>query len=148
MRSSLLKHNWRNLIRYGVFFVAAFLLSNFLVSTFMIKNTLKAISDCSNIPNDSVAYALCMHKAVEVALSDHSTADVMTYISSPEAGPKTEGTCHPIGHIVGEITFHTSANLEQALRRCNNSCRSACTHGAIGAGVVHLDVIISFVLLK
>ena len=88
--------------------------------------------------NDKVLNAetgRCIKEHVDALLSATSTASLMEYLTSSEASPAVQNNCHAIGHIVGSETYKKYGDITQALAHCVSNCRSACTHGVIGAAV-------------
>ncbi len=85
---------------------------------------------------DDHADPQCLRAAVEALLARYSAVDVMDYVTASTSPVNVTNQCHPIGHIVGELTYKKTGSIEQALSLCSPTCRSACTHGAIGAGIL------------
>lgn len=106
-------------------------------NAFAWGNSLDAISACSSTEaDDNATYTRCLRSTIGKLLTNHSTKELMSYISSETTPINVLGNCHSIGHIIGELTFKKYGSLETALSQCNSNCRSSCTHGAIGAGVL------------
>lgn len=61
----------------------------------------------------------------------------MTYVSATTSATVLQVNCHAIGHVIGEKSYRNFGTIEAALAQCNSSCRNACTHGVIGAGVMN-----------
>lgn len=87
------------------------------------------------VGTDHVATARCLNADVEQLLSRYSAAEIMDYVSASTTPTNILYDCHPIGHILGGAVYKKYGSIESALAQCSNACRSACTHGVIGAGV-------------
>ena len=92
------------------------------------------LSSCF-VGSDPSATATCLDFAVTQLLGSYSAAEIMRYVSASTTPASILYDCHAIGHIVGSTVYETYGSIEAALAQCSNACRSACTHGAIGAGV-------------
>ena len=114
--------------------VAAFLYG----SLFAERNTLAldAIDACFLGSRAPTSTAACLERTVDRLLVSYSTADLMRYVNATTTSQDVVLRCHPIGHIVGEQTYYKFKDVESTLSACTSDCRSACTHGAIGAAVL------------
>jgi hypothetical protein len=96
--------------------------------------TLPDLASCL-VGTDPAATAKCLDADVKQLLSRYSAAEIMDYVSASTTPTDILYICHPIGHIVGGAVYRKYGSIEAALAQCNSACRSACTHGVIGAGV-------------
>lgn len=78
----------------------------------------------------------CIPKTTAKLLATYSAAELLDYITATTSPIVLQDQCHPIGHTIGEITYEKTNSIEDALAACRANCRNACTHGAIGAGVL------------
>lgn len=84
---------------------------------------------------DPTATAKCLNADMELLLSRYSAAEIMAYVSASTTPTNVLYDCHPIGHVLGGAVYKKFGSIESALAQCTNACRSACTHGVIGAGI-------------
>lgn len=95
-----------------------------------------SIAKCFTTSAASTSPSLCLHSTVQILLSTYSPAELMVYITATSTPASIRFNCHATGHVIGELTYKKDGSLERALEQCTNNCRSACTHGAIGAGTL------------
>lgn len=98
--------------------------------------TPNSLVGCFATSTDPTFASSCLHKTVGTLLSQMSPRQLQTYTVSSTSPITIRNECHSIGHIIGEETFKRLPSLEAALSLCSNDCRSACVHGAVGAGVL------------
>lgn len=117
------------------FFCGAYLVSSWVVTAYVSAQA----SDMNSLAiclNDTENRLNCLRSTVSELLTDHTTQAVMEFISASSTNSTIAENCHAVGHIVGQTTYQNSGSIEGALALCSNDCRSACTHGVIGAGVM------------
>lgn len=95
-----------------------------------------ALARCLAKPDKTSATGECLHTAVSGLLSVMSARTLLAYTDATTSPIEVLRNCHAVGHIIGEETFKRSDTLEAALSSCSTACRSACLHGALGAGVL------------
>jgi hypothetical protein len=98
--------------------------------------TLSALGGCFSQANDATFKPRCLDNVITILLKDHSTAELMSYITATTSAPLLQSQCHPVGHMIGELTYEKYGSMEAALAQCRNNCRFSCVHGVIGAGVL------------
>jgi hypothetical protein len=93
-----------------------------------------ALANCFGDEVSATSTGRCIQSRVQVLLAATSTASLLRYLISEEAAQVVQYNCHAIGHIIGEETYNAYSDMSAALSQCTSDCRSACTHGVIGAG--------------
>lgn len=78
----------------------------------------------------------CLRTAVASLLDQYTPDEILRYVTGPDTSEAVRNRCHPIGHMIGTAAYERLGSVEAALPQCNNLCRSACTHGVIGAGML------------
>jgi hypothetical protein len=95
-----------------------------------------ALAACFVGAQESTATARCLEKTLEHLLNALDVPKVLAAIAATSSPAIVQDQCHPIGHIIGEMAYKKYGSVEEALSKCTSTCRSACTHGVIGAGVL------------
>lgn len=131
------------IVQSPILLIALFLVVLTLISTSLwtysvnrSENSLDALSLCFVPSTDTTLTAQCLRNTVQNLLTQYSARDLMDYATATTSPSAVRIQCHPIGHVVGELIYKKYGSLEGALTQCNSNCRSACVHGAIGAGVL------------
>ena len=137
MQSMLERIPYIGIFIFIVLFLASYAVArNTLVPRISGTISVDTIASCMKKGTyEDVPAPECLREVVGTLLATHSTRELMSYIVASSSPAIVTDNCHPIGHIIGEQTFKEVGTLEGALSLCPNSCRSACTHGALGAGV-------------
>ena len=78
----------------------------------------------------------CLKRTVHTLSGVFSTKELLAYTIETTSPETIVNDCHEIGHIIGEETYRNSSSLENALAKCSNACRGACTHGVVGEAVI------------
>lgn len=101
--------------------------------------SLSDITACYELHDTAPVFA-CVRSHVERLLETHTATELLRYVTSADTMAAMSNVpryqCHPIGHIIGELVYRKYGTIEESLNQCSSSCRSACTHGVMGAGVL------------
>ena len=100
------------------------------------KPQLSLLSTCLATTTDPTFASTCLNKTVPLLLTTYSVSELEDYTVASTTDQQILTNCHPIGHIIGEQTYKKYGSIEEALAQCSSVCRSACTHGVIGAAVL------------
>jgi hypothetical protein len=118
----------------GAYFLAAGTLRVYAI--YHPAASLSSIASCFARSSDPNFTSDCLDTTIQNLLKTHTTQELMNYVVASTTPSVVVNDCHPIGHVVGEMTYKKYGSMEQALSQCSNNCRSACTHGVIGEGVL------------
>ncbi|HUO50658.1 MAG TPA: hypothetical protein VMU25_03820 [Candidatus Paceibacterota bacterium] len=95
------------------------------------------LASCVSGATDNTQIISCSREKIAGLLTQYSTAELMTNISTGTL-PAFFNGCHQVSHLVGEETYKKAGNLENALAQCTNACSFGCIHGAVGAAVADI----------
>ena len=94
------------------------------------------LAACLEPDVDPTYASSCLRSTIENLLSYLPTKDVQAYTVATTSPESVRNNCHQIGHIIGAETYKQFKQLDLALSQCSSACTFACTHGAVGAGVM------------
>ncbi len=98
---------------------------------------LSSLETCFATSTDPTYASTCLHSTIGALLKQYTEAQIMDYTEATSSAYEVRFYCHPIGHVLGAESFKRTNSIEASLDRCSisASCRFACAHGVIGAGV-------------
>lgn len=91
--------------------------------------------DCIEYEYNRFSYE-CMRRGLRLVIHPHVLQPVMEYLDElflqSDERLQMAGiyTCHPLGHIVGEIAIEQGMVFADVVRTCDRRCDFGCTHGA------------------
>ena len=121
-----------------LFFACAYALSSPIAQLYKNITSVQPeqIATCFAPSKDPGFASSCLHTTIAALLSEYPTKTVQAYTVATTTADVVRNNCHAIGHIIGEETYKKVGSVESALSECASTCQSACTHGALGAGVL------------
>ena len=91
--------------------------------------TIASLRECIQDPDTVVG---CSTKLIDTLLTQLNTEETMAVLNE-SVDPFS---CHTLGHIVGQQTYHNTGNLEDAISLCSVACDNSCLHGAVSQSIV------------
>src|SRR5262249_38891516 len=72
------------------------------------------------------------------SLLEGRTPEELMLEASTSTVPAKFGSCHSVGHIIGDETYKKYRDVEGSMVRCGSTCSNACIHGVMGAAVTDI----------